>query len=392
MEDLPIERFAIRTITAGVELRSFEDLAVLEGIAGFLDKARRRFAEAGYQVQSSRIATQSLAILCSDRGLPESLRSLVTLDRLAGDLGLMISVGSLLGAETSPESFGSFSADLAAATSEIYFSVSVATPDSGIENRAVRAAASAIAAISRAADNGEANFRFAAAARIPPSTPFFPVAYHQGAAAFAIGLESADLVREAFRGHSDSAVAAADLETLLENRLDPIVELASGLAGDSSLRFAGIDLSPAPSLDASIAAPIEDLSGQPFGGPRTLAACAAVTRGLRSTSLPACGYSGLMLPLLEDRILAQRAVEGRLDIQNLLLYSSVCGTGLDLIPVPGESAVGDLAGTVLDMATLADRLEKPLAARLLPMPDKRPGDAVDFANPHLTRSVVLPLA
>ena len=50
-----------------------------------------------------------------------------------------------------------------------------------------------------------------------------------------------------------------------------------------------------------------------------------------------CGYCGLMLPVLEDPVLAQRAGEGRYSVRDLLLYSSVCGTGLDVVPVPGDT-------------------------------------------------------
>ena len=42
--------------------------------------------------------------------------------------------------------------------------------------------------------------------------------------------------------------------------------------------------------------------------------------------------AGLMLPVLEDPVLAKRAGEGRYGVQDLLLYSSVCGTGLDVVP------------------------------------------------------------
>lgn len=53
-----------------------------------------------------------------------------------------------------------------------------------------------------------------------------------------------------------------------------------------------------------------------------------------------CGYSGLMLPPLEDRGLALRASEGKYGLQDLLLFSSVCGLGLDAVPIPGADAGG----------------------------------------------------
>ena len=45
-----------------------------------------------------------------------------------------------------------------------------------------------------------------------------------------------------------------------------------------------------------------------------------------------------------------------------------------------------------DVATLSDRLRKPLSARLFPVPGKAAGDAVQFDDPFLTNSVVLPVA
>ena len=197
---------------------------------------------------------------------------------------------------------------------------------------------------------------------------------------------------EAFEEATGLESAVASLRSTLEANLLPIQTLAQTLSKETTRRYVGIDLSPAPSLDASIGAPIEKITGQPFGAPTTLAACAAITQALQSVTLTSCGYSGLMLPLLEDRVLAQRAAESRFGVQDLLFYSSVCGTGLDVIPLPGDSDPEDLARLILDMATLATRLGKPLAARLLPIPGSKAGEEVDFANPHLTHSVVLPLS
>ena len=90
-------------------------------------------------------------------------------------------------------------------------------------------------------------------------------------------------------------------------------------------------------------------------------------------------------------MLAQRAAEGTYGVRDLLLYSSVCGTGLDVVPLPGEVPMAVLQGLIVDVAALATRLRKPLAARLLPIPGKQAGETVDFDNPHLTASVVMPV-
>jgi uncharacterized protein (UPF0210 family) len=382
--------FSIRTITAGLTLDSADDLLPVEEAARFLGTAQTAFENAGIPVQSTRIATQPLGDLVRDKGPDQAIQSLQKLDRFVADRDLLISVGPLLEEDVEDRDFPSWAAELVAATDETYFSIAVSDQESRVFPRSVQTAACTIRAISRIGANGEANFRFGAAARVPASTPFFPVAYHAGAPAFSIGLESAGLVSKAFANATDIGDAAESLRTLLEERLLPVQTLAMALSADTSRHYVGIDLSPAPSVETSIAEPIESLTQQPFGAPTTLAACASITQALKTTRLTSCGYSGLMLPLLEDRVLARRAAENRFDVQDLLLYSSICGTGLDVIPLPGDCDENKLAGLILDMAVLATRLGKPLAARLLPIPGKSAGDRVEFANPHLTTSVVLP--
>jgi uncharacterized protein (UPF0210 family) len=239
----------------------------------------------------------------------------------------------------------------------------------------------AVAGIAGATSGGEGNFRFAAAANILPGTPFFPVAYHEGEEAFSIGLESAGLVTKAFTGAAELNEGRERLHAVLETELAPIEALAHEIARREDRRYLGIDVSPAPGLDDSIA----------FGDTSTLTVCAAITQVLQRLPVTTCGYSGLMLPVLEDRVLAQRAGENRFGIQELLLFSSVCGTGLDLVPLAGDTPTAVLAALIGDVATLSSKLGKPLSARLFPVPGKSAGDLVSFENPHLVDCVVMGL-
>ena len=98
-----------------------------------------------------------------------------------------------------------------------------------------------------------------------------------------------------------------------------------------------------------------------------------------------------MLPVLEDPVLATRAAESRYTVRELLLYSSVCGTGLDVVPLAGDTKVDELAALIRDVAALSNKLHKPLSARLFLIPGKKPGDRAEFSNPFLTSSVVMKL-
>jgi uncharacterized protein len=123
----------------------------------------------------------------------------------------------------------------------------------------------------------------------------------------------------------------------------------------------------------------------------SLAAAAILTEIIERARFPKIGFSGLMLPVLEDAVLAQRAAEGSLTIKDLLLYSSVCGTGLDTIPLPGNTTAGQIAALLLDVCALSLRLNKPLTARLMPIPGKKAGDPTSFDFGYFANSRVMAL-
>ena len=97
------------------------------------------------------------------------------------------------------------------------------------------------------------------------------------------------------------------------------------------------------------------------------------------------------MPVLEDATLAKRAAEGTLTVKDILLYSAVCGTGLDTIPLPGDTTAEQLIPLLLDLCALALRLDKPLTARLMPVPGKTAGDETNFDFDFFAPSRVMAL-
>ena len=271
-------------------------------------------------------------------------------------------------------------------------SVMVSTPERGVDAGAARAAAGAMVSLAARTAQGLGNFNFAALGCVAPGTPFFPAAYHAGASSLSVALQGAGIVFDALAGGAGLSEVTGRVSAKLAEVARPVVDLARRAASELGLCFGGIDLSPAPDLDDSIVAALEAAGHGPFGGPGTLALAAAVTTGLRSTGLPTCGYTGLMLPLMEDALLAQRWDDGLVGIDQLLAWSAVCGTGLDTVPVPGGSEVRELAAAICDMASLAARLGKPLSARLLPAPGKAAGERTRFSSPYLVNALIKPLS
>jgi uncharacterized protein (UPF0210 family) len=314
---------------------------------------------------------------------------LKALDELAVARDVRVSIGPILLADQAEPELSSWAVELVRTTKNLNCTMVVASPEQGTAPRAAAVAAQTMVALAHSTPSGLGNFRFAASANIPPGTPFFPAAYHQGPDSLAIGLESASLVEEALGQTRDATEASIRLRERLEAALAPVERTAAAIARRERRAYLGIDPSPAPGKDRSIGAAIEALSRVPFGSAATLDACAAVTAALKTLQIRTCGYAGLMLPVLEDPVLARRATEGRYGVQDLLLYSSVCGTGLDVVPIPGDTPVDVVTRIVLDVAALSARLHKPLSARLFLIPGKKAGEIAHFTDPYLTDSVVL---
>ena len=259
--------------------------------------------------------------------------------------------------------------------------------------------ADAILSISRETQGGEGNFRFCASANVPPGIPFFPAAYHDGSPiSFAIGLETSGCLHEALQiidtstvGNERLALVADSIRRTFEQSLRPIRDVARQASHDVGVPFRGIDASLAPSPETpSIVDSMSRIGLGKFGTSGTLATCAFLTGELKKLlDGDVIGYTGLMLPILEDRGLARLANEGAVTIHELLMYSSVCGLGLDCVPIPGDSDRGSVAHLLLDVSALAHRKGGPLTARLFPIPGKVAGERTSFSNPHLCDCAIL---
>jgi uncharacterized protein (UPF0210 family) len=242
--------------------------------------------------------------------------------------------------------------------------------------------------------DGFGNLRFAALANVPAGSPFFPAAYHdKGPDGFALATEAADLAVEAFEGAGSLLEARHRLVAAIESHASKLTRVSHVLGQRFGLQFEGIDfsLAPFPAADRSVGTALESLGLPAIGLAGSLAVIAFVAEAIDRAGFRRAGFSGLMLPVLEDAVLAERAAQGGLSISDLLLYSAVCGTGLDTVPLPGDASEGALAAILLDLAALAQRLGKPLTARLMPVPGKKAGDPTGFDFPYFANSRVMAL-
>jgi uncharacterized protein (UPF0210 family) len=95
-----------------------------------------------------------------------------------------------------------------------------------------------------------------------------------------------------------------------------------------------------------------------------------------------------MVPVLEDAVLSKRWDEGAFSMDALLAYSAVCAGGLDTIPLAGDTGEARLARILSDVATLAFKWQKPLAARLLPAPGRKSGERTEFDDARMKNALI----
>jgi len=375
------DAFNLRTITAGVNVTQENYLEVLEKTKAFLVKARDVFEKEGFMLQGVRVATNPFPFYTKNLSVEETLELIKKISDFTRKNSMGLSIGpGIINDTYDRETIDKICAILPNTSANL--SIVIASQKHGIHYKAVRAAAETIKRLSEI--ETMANFSFAATANIPSETPFFPGAFHNRKTnSFSIGTESAKLVMKVFAEAAGFSEGQSKLFDSFERQYKLIEKIGLTIQEETGWPYEGVDTSPAPMRDISIGKAIESLIKAPFGSPGTITACSVITDVIQGINVKRAGYSGLMLPVMEDTVLAQRAAEGRYGLDELLSYSAVCGTGLDVIPLPGDITVEKLEKILLDVASISLKLDKPLSARLIPIKGKNAGETATLESRFL---------
>ncbi len=360
---------------------------VLREAGDFLSQAKSAYESGGYEVQTVRVATVSFAKLLGEKHIDELPKYAEQFTQAMKQNGVVYAaLGPAL--PELPRSYQVIPEAIAA--SEGVFFGGVMADAQTVHMAQVRACAEIIVRLAPLDPNGFANLNFAALANVGANAPFFPAAYHTSdQPAFAVAVECADLAVEAFEGRQTVDEGQQWLTAEITKHGQSISQTAQSLitnpsaslrAGLQLLTFKGIDFSLAPFPDDahSLGRAVENMGVPKVGLHGSLAAAAILTDAIERADFPHIGFNGFMQPVLEDSILAKRAAEGVLTVKDALLYSAVCGTGLDTVPLAGDVTAEELTPLLLDVCALALRLNKPLTARLMPIPGKKAGDETTF--------------
>jgi uncharacterized protein len=385
------EKPKIRTITAFIRLDPAQYKDQFADTLKMLRNAKARFGLAGYEVQTLRITTQPFPEYTRSMTKEAALAFFHVLDALAKREDVSVSLGPALMNDQDDPAQAQLLEEILGQGSNLYGSVVVAGSE-GVHWKSIHAAAEIIKYLEDHPEKGIGNFRFVAIANVQAYTPFYPASYHQGLGhQFAIAFESANVVAALMAVPRDPEATRQVLVSELGRHARAAGDIAGKIDQETGWTYMGIDLSPAPMKYASIGSAVAGSTGGRFGTSGTLTAVATITSALRDISVKKVGYSGVMMPVLEDTRLAQLWGEGALTMDQILAYSAVCGTGLDTIPLPGDVSTQQLERIIGDVATLSVKLSKPLSARLLPVAGAKAGDQTSFDDPNLVNTVIQPL-
>jgi len=391
----------IRALTFFTELPSHANKQQMEQQIAPLGKqalqVKKLFTDAGFAVQSLRLASQPLEKVFPEGASAKQLALFASqYEQVANQAGFKHVALGTLGASLTTDRAASTENSLIKqlmtgipaiieATDWVFTSVQLADQANGLKADCLPLAAQVVVDNSTIKEDGFGNLRYCMVANMPAFSPFFPAAWHDGngSTAFSMAIESADTLvdlLETFDNTEQRWLAEPSL-TATFNRLGATLDqLGAEAAALTNITYRGIDMTPSPypSIPRSFGRIVELLTNEPFAGPGTIAAIALIKQSLDAANFNRAGYCAVMLLPLEDAVLAQHAMSEDFNISTLLACAAVGGTGLDVIPVSGNTPQKKIEGLMRDTAMLSLSLNKPLTVRLLPVPGQQAGELTQF--------------
>jgi len=364
----------------------------IKAIAASMLECKQGIESIGYEVQTLRLATPSPCR--QDKPIPAS--KLVAYARALEAEAFVHGVDYVAIGPACPEDMSSYHIlpEVLEATEAVFTSGVIAEAGEGVNLEAARACGQIIADNALISPDGFGNLRFAALANVLPGTPFFPASYHDGGLpAIAIATESADVALNTIYQSRTLGEARTILITEIERHAAAIELVVDRVAAEQQLRPLGIDFSfaPYPAGGRSFGGALQALGLPAAGISGSAAAAAFFASCIDEARFKHTGFNGLFLPILEDSVLAARSAQGLITISDLLLLSTLCGTGLDTVPLPGDTSAEALTAVLIDVAAIALRHNKPLTARLMPIPGKSAGDDIEFEFEYFAPGKIMAL-
>ena len=411
------EHLDIRTVTMGISL--------LPCISGTAEKTAEKVydtvckkaenivkvtselsREYGIPIVNKRVSVTPAALICA----PFADKSYLigkALDNAAKELGIDFLGGySALvhkGMSDYEKQFISSIPEVLANTERLCSSVNVGSSKSGINMDAVGLMGEIIkkTAEKTADRDGFGCAKLVVFCNAVEDNPFMAGAFHgigESGTVINVGVSGPGVVQHAIENIPNANLS--ELAEMIKRTAFKITRAGQLIAHEAAKRldaeFGIVDLSlaPTPARGDSVAQILEEMGLESVGTHGTTACLAmlndAVKKGGVMASSRVGGLSGAFIPVSEDIGMIEAAERGTLCIDKLEAMTAVCSVGLDMIAIPGDVSSSTISAIIADEAAIGMINNKTTAVRIIPAPNKKVGDTVNFGG-LLGRAPVMPV-
>ena len=398
----------IRTITMGISLLSCADPDPKAACRKIYDKITRCAEklvttgeeierEFGIPIVNKRISVTPMALVAAASETEDYVPFAAALDAAAKSTGVNFIGGfSALVQKGMTEADRKLIAAIpeALATTELVCSsVNVGSTKAGINMDAVALMGQTIKRTAEltAASGGFGCAKLVVFCNAVEDNPFMAGAFHgvgEPEKVINVGVSGPGVVHHALKavkGQPFDVVAETVKKTAFRiTRMGQLVAQEASRRLDTPFGIVDLSLAPTPAVRDSVARILEEMGLEVCGTHGTTAALAllndAVKKGGVMASSSVGGLSGAFIPVSEDEGMIAAAASGALTIDKLEAMTCVCSVGLDMIAVPGDTSTETISAIIADEAAIGMVNSKTTAVRLIPAPNCKVGDTVEFGG------------
>ena len=221
--------------------------------------------------------------------------------------------------------------------------------------------------------------------------PFMAGAFHgigEGETVINVGVSGPGVVSHALKNMKGASIN--EIAETIKKTAFKITRAGQLIANEASKRlnaeFGIVDLSlaPTPVMGDSVAHILEEMGLEQVGAHGTTAALAmlndAVKKGGVMASSNVGGLSGAFIPVSEDIGMINAAKSGAITLNKLEAMTCVCSVGIDMVAIPGDTSASIISGIIADESAIGMINNKTTAVRVIPVPNKKVGDFVEFGG------------
>lgn len=401
------EHLDIRTITMGISLlpcvRESADKTAACVYDRIMQKAENIVSVAetlsktyGIPIINKRISVTPVSLITAAFSGGE-IKIAKSLDRAAKELGIDFLGGySALvqkGMTSYERKFLESIPEALASTDRLCSSVNVGSSKTGINMDAVSLLGKIIKETAEKTKDrdGLGCAKFVAFCNAVEDNPFMAGAFHgvgEGETVINVGVSGPGVVHHAIKNMAGATID--EIAETIKKTAFKITRAGTLIAREAAKRlnaeFGIVDLSlaPTPVMGDSVAHILEEIGLSSVGAHGTTAALAllndAVKKGGVMASSNVGGLSGAFIPVSEDIGMINAANNGAIDVNKLEAMTAVCSVGIDMVAIPGDTPASTISAIIADEAAIGMINNKTTAVRVIPVPNKKVGDSVEFGG------------